>query len=152
MDKQDYKISPETESIRAALKISWSEHQHTRDQSWKALQLVLAFTIGAIFFHQQFQNRYVTLAISILVMASSLSGILLTLHLRKYQSKKFEQISRFEEALHISQLIGVVSEPRKVKWYDSVSLLTGGNTPVFMIRIYLLISLVGILLSLSVFI
>ena len=132
---------PDPTSVQAALSETWHEHKHTRDQTWKALQIVLFLTIGLVVTQNQFKNHYTTFLVAILIIVSCLSGISVTLHHRRYQRKKFEQISKFEKELKLEDLIGIVSEPKTIKWYDSFSFFTSGNTPMFIIRIYILIIL-----------
>lgn len=150
MDSKDHDL-PDAESIRVAFITSWKEHQHTRDQTWKALQLTMFSVLGMIITNQQFHSKYATLAAAILTILLSLSGISLTLHHRKYQSKKFSQIANFEKELNISQFVGEISEPRKVEWYESLNFIAGGNTPVFIIRMYVLICVFCTIFSLSEF-
>lgn len=149
--KEELKQHPDITSVQIALTNSWQEHQHTRDQTWKALQIVLFVSFSIIFTQSQLNNRYITALTLFLVILSCLSGISVTLHHRKYQRKKFEQISRFEKELNLKNLIGEVSEPKAVKLHDFFSALSQGNTPMFIIRTYIIVIIICAAYSGSIF-
>lgn len=125
-------------NVRVALTQAWQDHQHSRDQTWKALQIEVVLVGSLIVVQYQFQNKYATLSTGILVLISALFGIAVTVHHRRYQRQKFNQISKFERELGLLNLIGDLPEPKVLNWYDIIN-LSIGNTPLFIIRMYLAI-------------
>lgn len=87
------------DSIRAALDEAWREHQHVRDQTWKALQLVAALAAGFVTLDAHQQNKIATTMAGSLVIAGALFGLLITWHHRKYEQQKFTHIMNLQKAL-----------------------------------------------------
>ena len=91
--------SPDKESIRLAMELAWRDHHHARDQTWKALQSEVALAVGLIGINWQIQNIYATALVGIIVLIAPYLGVLISLHHRKLEIRKFTHIINCEEAL-----------------------------------------------------
>jgi hypothetical protein len=112
--------TPEPDSVRAAMDHAWREHQHSRDQTWKALQIIIALLAGLVAVEVRFHNATATGMAAALVVLLSFVGLLITKHHRTYQISKFTHIMHCEEWLGLrhSGLISDVTIPSPISWAD----------------------------------
>lgn len=101
---------------------AWREHQHARDQTWKALQIIIALVAGLVAVEVRFHNAYATVVTALLIIAQSLAGLLIAKHHREYQLLKFTHIMQCEEWLGLRhpQLISGVAKPLEITWGDLI--------------------------------
>lgn len=128
----------ESESIRIAMDEAWRDHQHTRDQTWKALQIEFFIIAGVIGANWQLESSLATIAAVIFVLVITLCGIQITLrHRNKVEITKFEHITNYEEALglHQEHLISDVKLPEKITIRDVFN-PKKGNTSLFILRMH----------------
>lgn len=90
----------EQESVRLAMDQAWRDHQHTRDQTWKVLQMEFLLAAGVIGVTWQIDNQYVLIAAGILILGVAACGIQITLRHRNHvELRKFQHILNCEEYL-----------------------------------------------------
>jgi hypothetical protein len=119
---------------------AWRDHHHARDQTWKAVQMEAVLAAGLVTLDVQFHSVVATTLMGVLVVLSTLSGILISLHHRGVERRKFEHILNCEEALglHGPNLISGVKLPDKLRLRDAF-IPSVNNTVVFIIRLHLAI-------------
>ena len=131
---------PEQESIRMAMDQAWRDHHHARDQTWRAVQIEAVLAAGMVGVDFQLENVGATLAAGILVIISAMFGILISLHHRKLEIRKFTHIMNCEEALGLHQpnLISNVSLPSPINFWDAFR-FQKMNTALFILRMHVAI-------------
>lgn len=92
---------PEHDTVRAVMELAWRDHHHARDQTWKALQIVAVLGAGLVTVDAQFGKPVATIAATTLVVPAAVFGILITLHHRKLECRKFRHIMNCEEYLSL---------------------------------------------------
>ena len=133
------------ESVRKLLEIEWQDHFHMRDQTWKTLQINAALVIGLVGIDMKFTFVWVTTIIGLLIVLSSLSGYMITLHHMTGQRFKFENIIRFEKWLGLiaPDLLKDVTPPEPFKWLQ-IFHLRFMNTSIFIMRMHIAIAIFAI--------
>lgn len=120
--------------------LAWRDHHHMREQTWRALQIEAALAVGLVGVDWQIQNVYVTVAAGILVVIASTFGILITLHHRKGEIRKFTHIVNCEEALglHRKDLLppGTTNIPTPLRFIDAFNPRIQ-NTSAFILRMHI---------------
>jgi hypothetical protein len=91
------------ESIRLAMDLAWRDHHNMREQTWRALQIEAVLAAGLVGIDWQLQNLLATVAAGILVVIAAIFGVLITLHHREGERRKFMHITNCEEALGLHQ-------------------------------------------------
>ena len=131
---------PEQESIRMAMDQAWRDHHHARDQTWRAVQIEALLAAGIVGVDFQLANVGATIAAGILVIIAAMSGIMISLHHRKLEIRKFTHIMNCEVALGLRQpdLIYNVSLPSPMKFWD-VFRFWKINTALFTLRMHVAI-------------
>jgi hypothetical protein len=136
------------ESIRLAMELAWRDHHHMREQTWRALQIEAALAAGLVGIDWQIQNIYVTIATGILVVLASIYGVLITLHHRKGEIRKFIHIVNCEEALglHSDDLLppDTTKLPRALRFIDVLNPKVQ-NTSAFILRMHTAILIFAVL-------
>lgn len=141
-------MDAQPESIRLAMDEAWRDHHHARDQTWKAIQMESVLAAGLITIDFQYRSPIATSAAAALVVLAALFGILISLHHRQVEIRKFTHILNCEEALglHRADLICDVSLPRALRLRD-VFLLSARSTAVFILRLHVALCLFAILVT-----
>ena len=138
----------DADSIRLAMDLAWRDHHHMREQTWRALQIEAALAVGLVGVDWQIQNIYVTVAAGVLVVIAAIFGILITLHHRKGEIRKFTHIVNCEEALglHSKDLLppGTTNLPRPLRFIDALNPWVQ-NTSAFILRMHIAILTFAIL-------
>jgi len=131
---------PEQESIRMAMDQAWRDHHHARDQTWRAVQIEALLAAGIVGVDFQMENFGATLAAGILVIIAAMFGIMISLHHRKLEIRKFTHIMNCEEALGLHQpnLIDKVSLPSPITFWDAFR-FRKMNTALFILRMHVAI-------------
>lgn len=106
---------PDNETVRLALQLAWQDHHHARDQTWRAVQIEAVLGAGLVTVDTQFRNPVSTMAAAVLVVLAALFGILISLHHRKLERRKFLHIQNCEEylRLHRKDLIPSYDEDKE---------------------------------------
>jgi|WetSurMetagenome_2_1015567.scaffolds.fasta_scaffold511612_1 hypothetical protein len=134
-------MEAEKESIRLAMDEAWRDHQHTRDQTWKALQIEFLLVVGVVGAIWQLNSLAVTIMGTLFVLLVTLCGVQITLrHRNTVERRKFNHILNCEEALglHDDKLIANVTMPVPISIYDAFNPCKG-NTAIFILRMHLVI-------------
>ncbi len=134
-------MEADRESIRLAMDQAWRDHQHTRDQTWKALQIEFLIIAGIVGANWHLQSPVVTVVGAVFVLIVVLCGVQITLrHRNSVEIRKFTHILNCEEALglHEEGLISGVGPPDKITVWDAFR-LGKGNTTLFILRMHLAI-------------
>lgn len=129
------------ESIRQAMDEAWRDHQHTRDQTWKALQVEFALAVAVVGTAWKTDSTFVVICAALLVFVISVCSIQISLHHRNsVELRKFRHILNCEEALelHRPTLISGVKMPRSMKFGD-VFRWRKANSAVFILRMHVAI-------------
>ena len=131
---------PDKESIRLAMDQAWRDHHHARNQTWKAVQIEVLLAAGIVGVDFQLENFGATLAAGILVIIASMFGVMISLHHRKLEIRKFTHIMNCEEALGLHQhsIIDNVSLPSPITFWD-VFRFWRMNTALFILRMHVAI-------------
>jgi hypothetical protein len=138
---------PQPESIRMAMDQAWRDHHHARDQTWKALQMEAVLAAGLASVDVQYHNVLATTLMAVLVALSTASGILISLHHRKLERRKFSHILSCEEALGLHKnLITDVSLPAELR-LRHVFMPSVRNTAVFILRLHFAILFFALLVA-----
>lgn len=136
------------ESIRAAMDAAWRDHQHTRDQTWKALQIEFALTTGIVG-ASWLVNSVVLMSVAILfVLVVAYCGVQITLHHRNdVEIRTFGHIENCEKALGLyrDDLIGGTTLPDPITPDDAFN-PSKRNTAVFILRMHLSIMFFAVFL------
>jgi hypothetical protein len=138
------------ESIRLAMDEAWRDHQHTRDQTWKALQMEFLIAAGIIGANWQAQSILITGVAAIVVLLVTLCGIQITLrHRNIVEIGKFKHITNCEKALGLDRdcLIGNVKLPTPITIWDALN-PRKGNTALFILRMHFVILVFSLLILL----
>ena len=141
----------DNESIRLAMDQAWRDHQHTRDQTWKALQIEFLVVAGVVGANWHLQSTLVSILAGIFVCIVVLCGIQITLrHRNSVEICKFRHIMNCEEALglHRNHLISGVKPPCPISIRDAFN-PKKGNTSLFILRMHL--SILGFALFVLVY-
>jgi hypothetical protein len=144
--KISFEIEPD--SIRAAMELAWQDHHHARDQTWRALQLEAALAAGLVGVDWQIQNAVATIAAGILVVIATIFGMLISLHHRKVEIRKFTHIVNCEEALglHREDLLPpeLCKIPREISFGDAFR-PSVNNTATFILRAHIALMLFAVI-------
>ncbi len=138
------------ESVRLAMDQAWRDHQHTRDQTWKALQFEIMIAAGVIGVSWQIESAAAILLGSLLVFVVALCGAMITKHHRNsVEITKFRHIRhcQHELALDTPDLIDGIGEPRTITIRDAFRWCEG-NTALFIMRMHVAIMAFALLLFL----
>ena len=137
---------PEQESIRMAMDQAWRDHHHARDQTWRAVQIEALLAAGIVGVDFQMENFGATLAAGILVIIAAMFGIMISLHHRKLEIRKFTHIMNCEEALGLHQpnLIDKVSLPSPITFWDAFH-FRKMNTALFILRMHVAIMVFAVI-------
>lgn len=154
-DKREYKVCPisnEPElksSIEKGMELAWQDHHHARNQTWEALKIEALLAIALIGIDV---SKIISPAVpylgSILLFLLSISGIMITLHHRELERRKFRHIMNCEEALGIRKYIDAVKPPRPIYIWD-IFLFWKSNTVLFIMRMHFTILMIAILFFIS---
>lgn len=132
---------------------AWRDHQHTRDQTWKALQMEFVIAAAVVGLNWKISSVYGALISGFVLFILALCGVQITLrHRNRVELDKFRHIMHCEEALglHRSELIDGVQMPRPISFFQAFNPVKG-NTALFILRMHIAIlgfSLLFILYSL----
>jgi hypothetical protein len=96
MEKEN---KPNNDALIAAMQCAWQDHHHARNQTWKVLQMEAVLGAGLVTVDVQFGLPLATSAAAILVIVSSIVGIVITLRHRELERRKFIHIMNCEEEL-----------------------------------------------------
>jgi hypothetical protein len=139
---------PDPESIRLAMEIAWRDHHHMREQTWRVLQIEAVLAAGLIGVDWQIRNIYATIAAGLLVIIAAIFGVLITLHHREGERRKFTFINNCEEALHLHGPNFLPEEdcqtPSKLRFIDAFNFHVQ-NTAAFILRMNIAIMFFAVL-------
>jgi disulfide bond formation protein DsbB len=109
---------PTPETLRQQLDIQWQDHFQTREQTWKALQMVAVLFVGYIGAGLKADNPWLIWAGGVVCILAACFGIAVTIHHRKVQITKHTFIHRLEDklGLHRDDLLAEVGAPSPFRW------------------------------------
>jgi hypothetical protein len=112
---------PAPDSLRSAIDKAWWDIHHSRDQTWKALQIVVAMMAGMIAIDWQLTDARATLAAGALVIVAAVFGISVAYrHRRQVEEPQIKVIRECERLLGIAYLYREMHEPRVMRWWDTL--------------------------------
>lgn len=91
--------TPDDATVCLAMDLAWRDHHHARNQTWRAVQIEAVLGAGLVTADAQFEDPTTTSAAAILVILATLFGILISLHHRRLERRKFIHIMNCEEYL-----------------------------------------------------
>ncbi len=154
-DKSEYQVSPLSKnpelksSLEIGMQLAWQDHHHARNQTWEALKLEALLAIALIGIDV---SRIVSPAIpyigSALLFLLATSGLMITLHHRELERRKFRHIMHCEEALGLRKYIDGVGMPAPIYIWD-IFLFWKSNTILFIMRMHFTILVIAVLFFLS---
>jgi hypothetical protein len=131
---------PPEETLRQQLDIQWRDHIQTREQTWKALQVVAGLFIGYIGAAYKVPEPAFIRTGGFVVIVAACFGIAITIHHRKVQHNKQTFIYRLEGKLklHRDDILDKerVKEPKPFRWIDSFD-FRHMATPTFILWMHL---------------
>lgn len=152
------KFELSAESVRLAMQLAWQDHQHAREQTWKALQIEAVLGAGLVSIDIQYHSPVSTGFVAGLVIAAAFTGILISLQHRKLERRKFFHIMNCEEALGLHRADLIPTEEQANEGNKEFlarlpaptslrAILWGkGNTSVFILRMHIAIILFVVIL------
>jgi hypothetical protein len=154
-DRSEYEVSPLSKnpelksSLEIGMQLAWQDHHHARNQTWEALKLEALLAIALIGIDV---SRIVSPAIpyigSTLLFLLATSGLMITLHHRELERRKFRHIMHCEEALGLRKYIDGVGMPAPIYIWD-IFLFWKSNTILFIMRMHFTILVIAVLFFLS---
>lgn len=135
------------ESIRLAMEEAWRDHQHTRDQTWKALQIEFMIAAAAVGINWQIDSLFASVVSGILVFITALCGVQITLHHRNHvEIGKFRHIMHCGEALGLyrEDLIDGVKMPKPISFWLAFCPWQR-STAIFILRMHMAILMLSML-------
>jgi len=136
-------------SLEVAMELAWQDHHHARNQTWEALRIEALLAVALIGLDAtRLVNSSIPSIGSILLFLLSISGIMITLHHRELERRKFRHIMHCEEALGLRKYIDGVTLPAPVYIWD-IFLFWRSNTILFIMRMHFAILIISLLFFLS---
>jgi hypothetical protein len=145
------KDKPSEGALTTALECTWQNHFQTREQSWKTLQINALLVIGFVGADIKIDNLWVTICLGFMVIIVALSGLSIAIHHRIGQRGRYKQIMNLEKQLGLlnENIISDVKLPKKFKVWHIFNPLES-NTPLFMMRIHVIIIIFSIVYLISI--
>jgi len=138
-----YEVGPKpAEELRSSLEVAmqsaWKDHLHARDQTWKGLQMEALLAIALIGIDlKSIDNayKYISSVGSLLLFLIAMSGIMIALHHRELERRKFRHIMHCEDALGLRPYIDGVTLPVPIYvWH--IFAFWKSNTVLFIMRMH----------------
>jgi len=112
-------VRADGDSLRCALDKAWWDIHHSRDQTWRALQIVVAMAAGMIAIDWQLERQAATIAASVLVVIAAVFGVAVAYRHRKaVEERQWQVILKCERDLGIRYLYAGMREPRMMRWRE----------------------------------
>lgn len=138
------------ESYREMINLAWTDHLHTRDQTWKSLQIEVALAAGMLGVDIGIGSDYVlaSIAISSLVAFAAFFGIQITLHHREVMIKNFTHITKCENKLGLGEITGYSDDnrPSEMKFWHAFD-PRKNNTSAYILRMHVTILFFAIVIA-----
>jgi len=154
-DTSEYQSSPVSKnpelksSLEMGMQLAWQDHHHARNQTWEALKLEAVLAIALIGIDV---SRIVSPAIpyigSTLLFLLATSGLMITLHHRELERRKFRHIMHCEDALGLRKYIDGVGMPAPIYIWD-IFFFWKSNTILFIMRMHFTILVLAVVFFLS---
>jgi hypothetical protein len=96
----------------------WQDHFHTRNQTWKTLEIDATIVVALIGISWQLHNLVATSLVAALLILSAFFGVCITIHHRNVEVIKLTCIRDIEEKLGIESM-GLLKDtqvPYPIKW------------------------------------
>ncbi len=135
-----HQASPTEETLRQQLQLQWQDHFQTREQTWKALQMVSVILLAAIGADFKLHDRPALLLLGSIVAIATFFGMAVTIHHRKVQVQKFKLIFKLEErlGLHTEGLLEGVHRPKDFHW-SSIFNIKHMASPTYILIMHILV-------------
>jgi hypothetical protein len=154
-DRSEYVKSPVSKdpelksSLELGMDLAWRDHHHARTQTWEGLKLEALLAIALIGVDiTRVMSPAVPYIGSVLLFLLAISGLMITLHHRELERRKFRHIMHCEEALGLRKYIDGVNPPAPIYIWD-VFLFWKSNTILFIMRMHFTILVISLLFFLS---
>jgi hypothetical protein len=154
-DRSEYEVSPISKnpelksSLEKSMELAWQDHHHARNQTWEALKIEALLAIALIGIDvSKIVNPAIPYIGSTLLFLLSISGIMITLHHRELERRKFRHIMHCEEALGLRKYIDGVKPPSPIYIWD-IFMFWKSNTILFIMRMHFTILIIAVLFFLS---
>jgi hypothetical protein len=136
-------------SVEKGLEMAWQDHHHARNQTWEALKLeaLLAIALIGVDVSKAFSPSIPAIG-SILLFLLAVSGMMITLHHRELERRKFRHIMHCEDALGLRKYIDQVNLPSPNYIWDTF-LFWKSNTILFIMRMHFAILVLSLVFLLS---
>lgn len=130
---------PAPDSLRCAIDKSWWDIHHSRDQTWKALQIVVAMTAGMIAIDWQLTDERATVAAGALVIVAAVFGISVAYrHRKQVEEPQIRVIRACERHLGIDFLYEEMRTPGVMHWWDTLAIWRS-SVSVFIMRMQIVL-------------
>jgi hypothetical protein len=136
-------------SVEKGMEMAWQDHHHARNQTWEALKLeaLLAVALIGLDVSKAFSPSVPAIG-SLLLFLLAVSGMMITLHHRELERRKFRHIMHCEDALGLRKYIDQVSLPSPNYIWDTF-LFWKSNTILFIMRMHFAILVLSLVFLLS---
>ncbi len=91
------------QSVRVALQLAWEDYRHTREQTWKTVQILAVLGAGLVTVDAQCHSLGPTLLAGTLVLVAGAFGVLISIAQRKAECRKHVHIRNFERVLGLDR-------------------------------------------------
>jgi hypothetical protein len=133
------KDEPSADTLRTALDGAWADHHHTRDQTWKSLEVELGLGGGLLGIGFLFDAPLLTAFVGILVVIVAACGIMITVrHRNAVERRCFIHITKLERALGLPLYLGKTRIPSKIRPAHVLNPFKN-NTSLFILRMHIAI-------------
>ena len=113
-------IIPVTERDRKVLvpilENEWRDHFHTRNQTWKTINIDGILVVALIGINWQLRDYLATSLVAGLLILTAFFGACITIHHRNVEIKKLTHIREIEKILGVMDLLNDTEIPYSIKW------------------------------------
>ncbi len=88
----------------------WSDIHYSREQSWRILEVPLITILGLLTFNIVSKNEVVLISTSVMIIALSVSGLLISLRHSKLITAKLRAIKCLEKRLKLEEVTRIIEE------------------------------------------
>jgi len=133
---------PTEKALLKMLDVQWQDHFQTRNQTWKALEVMAIVAVALVGLDWQVSDYRVTIGTAFLLALVAVFGMLITFHHRNnVEITKFKVIRSTEEQLNIAD--PDFKPPRPIRLWD-IFFLWKSNTSLFILRMQFVILLFAV--------
>ena len=138
---------PTDETLLRCLDMEWQDHFQTRAQTWKALEIEGGLAAALLGVNLLVESRTPAILGACLLIAAAWFGAQITYRHREVERHKFAHIIEIEKLLGMTgpgRVFHDVRLPSRIYWYDPF-LPWRTSTPLFILRMHVILLVIGVL-------